>query len=76
MRAMTLALPVSAVGILAVCFTLQADVAQARGRGGFGFGIGGGIAGAISRRHDSGRRKRTFQHPPQRQKQPFPLVGR
>ena len=47
MRAMTLALPVSAVGILAVCFTLQSDVAQARGRGGFGFGIGGGIAGAI-----------------------------
>jgi hypothetical protein len=49
MRAMTLALPVSAVGMLAVCLTLQTDVAQARGRGfgGFGISIGGGIAGAI-----------------------------
>lgn len=47
MRATTLALPVSTVGILAVCFALQSDIAQARDRGGFGISIGGGIAGAI-----------------------------
>ncbi len=46
MRPTTLALPVSTLGILAVCLTLQTDVAQARSRG-FGINIGGGIAGAI-----------------------------
>jgi hypothetical protein len=49
MRAMTLALPVSTLGVLAICLTLQSDTAQARSRG-FGIGgisIGGGIAGAL-----------------------------